>query len=370
MAINIPATGDSYTVKKYAIASQLLVESISETFFADKSMIADDDSNVIRLVNNLSKGKGDTLNYQLRLQLTGAGATEGQALVGNEESLQYLNDSITINSLRHAVRVPGDTHIGKQRTEFDQYEDARPALKDWFAVRIDTWAANQLAAYTPQTDSKYTGLNSVTSIDTNHVVRPSTITADESLTSSHPFTLDLIDKALNKARLLTNNPLRPIKIGGKDYYVTFIHPNQEYNMVTSTTTGGWLDIHKAILQGGALADSGLLNGALGVYKNVIIHSWSRVPQGVNSSTSTTAITTVRRAIFCGAGALTMALGNATPSLGEDGLPIRFAEDGFDYGDEDGVAATLVGGLKAATFSIGGTSTSFGRIVIPTYAVAP
>lgn len=370
MAIFNPATSDSLTRKEWALAADLLVESLNETYFAQANLMGDSENDMVRVFTNLKKGKGDRLDYQLRMQLTGAGATEGQALVGAEEAQTYLNDQLYINELRHAVKVPGKASIARQRTNIDQYEDAKPSLQDWFSVRFDTWAANQLAAYTPQTDTKYTGLNAVASIDSNHVVRPGAITTDEGLGSSNIFTLDLIDKALNKARTLTYNPLRPIKIGGKSYFVCFIHPNQEYNMVTSTTTGGWLDVQKAIINGGALAESGLLNGALGVYKNVIIHSWSRIPLGVNSSTSTSSVSNTRRAVFAGAGALALAFGNATPDMGENGVPVSFEEEKQDYGKEVGIAGGLIGGMKACTFPIGGTTTSFGRIIIPTYAAAP
>ena len=370
MAIYNPTTSDSLTVKRWAAGATTWVESIAETFFASRNLMGTDGRNIVQLMEDLTKGKGDNITYQLRTQLVGTGKTEGQALVGNEEAISYLYDSIGINELRHAVKVPGKRSIHKQRTNVDQYEDAKPALQDWFRTRFDTSAFNQLCAYTPQTDTKYTGLNSVVSIDSNHVVRPSTITADESLTASHIFTLDLFDKALNKAVTLSNNPLRPVTIGGDDFYVGFIHPHQQYNMVTATTTGGWLDVAKAKAQGGYLAESGFLNGSLGVYKNIIIHSSTRITAGVDSSTSTTAVADVRRAVLAGANALTMSFGNALPEMGEDGLPLAYDEEIQDYGHEVGVAAGTIFGLKAATFAFGGTNTSYGRILIPTYATAP
>lgn len=370
MAIYNPTTSDALTRKLWAAGNDTWVESLSQTFFASRNLIDTSGNNIVKLMTDMSKEKGDNLTYPLRTQLTGTGKTEGQALVGNEEALSYLYDSLYINELRHAVKVPGKRSIHKQRTNIDQYGDAKSALMDWFRNRFDTTAFNQLCAYTPQTDTKYTGLNSVTSIDTNHVVRPSTITDDTNLTSSHIFTLDLVDKALNKAVTLSNNPLRPITVGGDSYYVLFIHPHQQYNMVTSTTTGGWLDVRKALATGGAIAESGLLNGSLGVYKNVIIHASTRITQGVDGTTSTTAVSTARRAVLCGASALTLSFGNALPELGEEGLPLAYDEEIQDYGHEVGVAAGTIFGAKAAKFAFGGTDTAYGRVLINTYAVAP
>lgn len=370
MAAYTPSTSDSLAKKLWATEADMYVESIYETFFGSRNLIDSTGNNVVKIFEDLSKGKGDKITVPMEMQLTGAGKTEGQALYGNEEALVYNTDSLLINELRHAVLVPGEDTIYDQRLNFSQYQQAKPLLQTWFRQRLDVTMFNQLCAYTPQTDTKYTGLNSVTTIDTNHVVRPSTITDDSSLTAAHVFTLDLIDKALNKAVTLSNNPLRPITVGGDEYFICFIHPHQQYNMVTSTTTGGWLDVHKAYAQGGALAESGFLNGALGRYKNVIIHATPRISQGVDLATPTTAAASARRAVLCGAGALQLAFGNAYPKMGEDGLPIKFKEEVQDYGEYVGVAAGTIFGAKAATFSIGGTSTSYGRIIIPTYAVAP
>ena len=80
--------------------------------------------------------------------------------------------------------------------------------------------------------------------------------------------------------------------------------------------------------------------------------------------------TVRRAVLCGANALTMSFGNALPEMGEDGLPLAYDEEIQDYGHEVGVAAGTIFGMKAATFAFGGTNTSYGRLLINTYAAAP
>lgn len=370
MAVYQPTTSATLTRKLQATAADMYVESIYETFFGSRNLIDSTGNNVVKLFEDLSKEKGDQITVPMLMQLTGAGKTEGQALVGNEEALSYNTDSVYINELRHAVNVPGSTSIYDQRLNFSQYESAKPLLQTWFRQRLDVSMFNQLCAYTPQTDTKYTGLNAVTSIDSSHIVRPSTITDDTNLTASHIFTLDLVDKALNKAVTLSNNPLRPITVGGDEYYILFIHPHQQYNMVTSTSTGGWLDLAKSKITGGYLAESGIANGALGIYKNVIIHSTPRITAGVDGTTPTTAASSARRAVLCGAGALQLAFGNAYPNMGEDGLPIKFNEEIQDYGEYVGVAAGTIFGAKAATFSIGGTSTSYGRILISTYAVAP
>ena len=48
----------------------------------------------------------------------------------------------------------------------------------------------------------------------------------------------------------------------------------------------------------------------------------------------------------------------------------FDEEVQDYGHEVGVAVGTIFGAKAATFTWSGTATSYGRILINTYATAP
>lgn len=98
---------------------------------------------------------------------------------------------------------------------------------------------------------------------------------------------------------------------------------------------------------------------LGVYNGVVIHSYSRIPFGVNGSTGV-AVTVVRRSFLAGAQA-------AVVGFGQDSGPNRITwdEKTFDYGRKLGVSASMIWGLKKSVFN----STDYGVVVIPTYAVA-
>jgi len=98
---------------------------------------------------------------------------------------------------------------------------------------------------------------------------------------------------------------------------------------------------------------------LGVYNGVILHSDSRVPQGVSGATGLP-VTAVRRAIFCGAQSAAMA-------YGQDNGPQRFTwtEELFDYGNRLGVSVGMIWGLKKTVFN----SADYATIVLSTYAAA-
>lgn len=321
---------------------------------------------IIQVKEELNKDKGDKVTFGLRTQLIGSGVTEGQALEGNEEALSTYSDALFINELAHAVRVKNEGTIDVQRVPFDLREQANLGLKDWYADRLSMGVFIHLCGYTGLTydfegttytlDSRFYGFNTPTAPTSTRVLRQSAAANDQTLASSDTFTLDLIDKAVEKAK--TANPkIRPARIDGGNYYVMYIHPYQTTALRTNTGTGQWLDIQKAV---GARSDSNpIFDGALGIYNNVILREAEHVTTGVNSSTSAQ-ITTVRRAVLLGAQA-------GVVSFGMKFTPEKYdmREELFDYQRELGVSCHTVWGVKKTVFN----SADFGTIVVSTYAAA-
>lgn len=345
-------------------AKGLMHEALSKTWVS--KFMGKTTNSLLYVKDDLKKSAGDKITYGLRMLLTGDGIAGDGTLEGNEEALTTYDDAIFIDQLRHAVRSGGK--MSEQRVPFSVRNESRLGLADWWADRFDTWFFNQMCGYTVQGDTKFTGMNAVVDpgasavADTDHILYPDGQTSDqdvESASASTGFNLNLIDYAVEKAE--TISPIiRPIMINGESKYVIFLHPYQVTAMRTSTDTGQWLDIQKAALSGGKISGNPIYTGALGEYNNVIIHKALRVTQGVNSSTGA-AISTVRRAVFCGAQAGCISFGR------EGGTPQRMSwvEELFDYKNQLGVSAGAIGGLKKARFN----SKDFGTIVIPTHAVA-
>lgn len=197
------------------------------------------------------------------------------------------------------------------------------------------------------------------------------MTADEQLGSTNTFSLTMLDKmkelAINAAPLV-----RPISVkatGGdigdfeenvqEGKYAVFLHPYQVTDLRTSTSTGQWLDIQKAAMQGGQITKNPIYMGSLGEYNGMILKSAIDVTQGVNSSTGA-AITTVRRAVLCGGQAAVVAYGQKnSPSK------FRWNEELFDHKRRLEVSAWSIWGLKKTRFN----SVDYGTIVGSTYAAA-
>lgn len=339
-------------------AKKLAVEALKATSFGD--FIGEDPNSLVHLKTETSKGAGDQVTFGLRSQLTGRGVQGTETLEGNEEALNVFTDAILINTIRHAVRSGSSKSISQQRVPFNIRQEGLDGLKDWFANRLDTWFFNQLCGFTVETDTIYTGNQAVSGPDTAHRIWSETgTTDDDGLDSSgDTFTLNLINVAKERAQTLAM-PIRPIMMGGKPWYVCFLHPYQVTDLRNdANTAGSWFDIQQAAMQGGEITNNPIFTGALGVVNQTILIENSRVTQGVTNAGAVK--TDVRRAVFCGAQAMALA-------YGQDNGPDRYTwfEELFDYGEQLGVSAGCIAGMKKTRFN----SADYGCITISTYAVA-
>ena len=222
-------------------------------------------------------------------------------------------------------------------------------------------------------DTKRTGHNATVAPSTNRVIIAGGQSNDESLTSSDIFTLEMLDIARNYAETAsiddsTGPLMRPFRYMGDSYYVAFLHDDQVHSLRTNTASGQWLDIQKQALQGGDVRDNPIFTGALGIYNGVVLHKASRVTQGVNSSTGA-AVSNTRRAVLCGAQAATIAFGSENSAT-----RYSWVEEMFDYGNQLGVSAGAIWGLKKNKFIPADNSSTnaedFGTIVMSSYAARP
>lgn len=353
MAVTSFATGDALAVKLWS--KKIAVEALKQTWVY--KFMGKDDNSVIQILDDTQKGPGDRIRVPLRRLLSAAGVQGDATLEGQEERITYFSDDVFINQLRHAVREGG--RFTRQLVPFDVREHARLSLQDWWADRIDTWFFNQICGNVNQTDTRFTGNQTAVASDAGHVIFAGGATTDGSLSNSatYKFTLTLIDVAVEMAKTAAV-PIRPIMINGEEKYVLFLHHNQVTDLRTVTTTGQWLDIQKAAMQGGNVAKNPIYTGALGEYNGVVLHASNRVP-GFSAGAALTA-NDGRIAAFCGAQAALAAFGR-----GHSPERYEWVEDYFDYENQFGVAAGCIAGMKKAIFN----GSDFAVITMRTFAGA-
>ncbi|CAB4192431.1 hypothetical protein UFOVP1244_27 [uncultured Caudovirales phage] len=362
MAVTSYGVNHPLAVKLWA--RRLFREALKATYIS--KFIGSDSNSLVQLRDETSKGPGDRITLGLRMQLAGGGVLGDGTLEGNEEALTVYTDNILIDQLRHAVRTGG--RMSQQRVPFDIREEARVGLTDWWADRIDTAFFNHICGQAAATDLRYVGNNTVLNASTGRTVYPTASanvpTTDESLSVSDIFTLALIDSAVEKAKVAT--PLiRPVSTDLGDYYVLFLHPYQVTDLRAGTAAAGsWVDIQKAAMTGGMVEKNPIFTGALGIYNGVILHESPRITMGMASTTSVTTSGAgglgTRRAVLCGAQAAAIAFGQDNSDE-----QMTWVEEFFDYGNQLGVSAGCIFGIKKTQFN----SVDFGTIAISTTAKA-
>lgn len=365
MATSQYGTNNPLTVKIWA--KKLFAEALKMTRFGQFKGADNATDALVSTRTELAKAKGDKITIGLRMQLTAPGIQGDGTLEGEEEALTLYNDSVLLDQLRHAIRTAGK--MSEQRVNFETQEEGMEGLRDWWADRLDGSFFNQLGGATTQQtqanavqstsiDTRYSGNNAAIAPSSNNLMICSAAldATEASLSATTTFSLKLadIDRAVAKAKTLTP-AIRPVNVNGQKMYPLFIHPFQTYQLRSNTSTGQWQDIQKAMLTGGVIGDNPLITGMLGTYNNVMMIEDSRVPC---VASSVTASTSYRRGILAGAQAIGLAVGrdNADTNM-------SWTEELFDYGNQLGVSAGMIFGIKKFQFN----SQDFATIVMSGYA---
>jgi N4-gp56 family major capsid protein len=365
VAITNFGTNDPLAVKLWS--KSLDVEALKYTDIFP--LIGDDANSIIHRKSETSKGAGDKVTYGIRMQLTGAGFTENQLAEGNGESLSIFSDAVVINELGNVVGVKSQNTIDAQRVPFNLREEARDGLADWYAKRFSTAFFNQVCGFTPQTDVRFSGLQSA--ISASRIIRQSSRTDDASLVNTDVFSLQLIDKA-KEAAITATPKIRPVRVmakagkdGRRDYnatltdkYIMYLHPFQITDLRTSTSSGQWLDITKAAMKGGEVTGNPIYTGAIGEYNGVILRSSFDVTNGVSNAGAPVA--SVFRSVLLGGQACMMAWGQKD-SPGK----YRWNEELFDHKRRLEVSAWTIHGMKKTSYN----NLDYGTIVVSTFAAA-
>lgn len=365
-------------------SAKLAREALKKTYL--KRFMGEGSDSLIQIKNETNKQPGDRIRVTLRMQLGGRGVIGDATQEGNEESLTTYTDDLVINQLRHAVRSEGK--MTEQRIPFSIRSEAMMGLSDWWAARWDIWGFYHLAGFTPgnvlasgdfdtdPTGPEYNGHNTIVApsrqvfsvnvagaaYTTDEGIDAGAATAAEKAAAA--FSLAHIDKAVERAKVGSANgvvPIRPVMVDGKAYFVVFLHPYQVTDLRTSgsASTVTWFGIHSSEMQGGRLADNPIFTGALGIYNGCILHESTHVPEGVSTADGTV-VSTVRRAVLCGAQSAIAGFGQ-----GHDQSSYDWFEQLFDYGNKLGVKAGCISGLKKSRYN----SQDFGVVVMSSYAAA-
>lgn len=306
---------------------------------------------IIQIHEDLSRGKGTSIEVSLLMPLDGAGIIEDNTMEGNEEKMNYRSCNVVLSRIRNAVRLAG--RFEEQKTQEKMRTDMRKVLSAWLARYIDLSIFAVLTGTNPpfKTSSSVQLPYTIEAPTADRKLYAGSATSEASITAADTFNADLIGKARRMAQVDELTAVQPIRVDGRETYVMVIDPYQARDLRKDTK---WLEAQKhANIRG---EKNPIFSGAMGVYEGVVIHEHLRVPRTKTGSGSGANQVMVGHALFLGAQACILAEGEAP----------RWEEDTFDYGNQYGVSIDRMFGLKKAQFKYDGTNlTDFGVINVLT-----
>ena len=371
MSSTIIGVNDPKAVKRWS--SVLFVDNARESYYGNRLVGtgADAQTPFVALTDLESKA-GDTISYDLNLQLRGRPVYGDGRITGTEEALRHATDTIKIDLVAKSVSA-GRT-MSQKRTLHNLRTTAKDRQRDFWGRWNDEMCSMYLSGsrgvnadfIEGEYFTGYAG-NALYAPDADHLLFGGTATAYNDIDTADGFDLRLIDRAVTKSAVMgggaTNIPrIRPMKINGEDRFVCIMHPYQWHATKVNTSTGQWLDIQKAAA--GAVGNSSpIFRGSEGMYNGVVIHKHNTVIKFDDAGVGLNV--PAARALFLGRQAGAIAYG--TPG---DGMRLKWREDVEDRGRELVVTVDTCSGHKKTRFTVDGTARDFGVLALDTYAVNP
>jgi N4-gp56 family major capsid protein len=257
-----------------------------------------------------AKGKtktrnGDKVTFGLVPRLdpaTYSGVTSGQTLKGKEVPLTTYYQTLELERYRQAVSAGAP--MDWARASFDMPAEARTALMNWGAEKIDELCFDALDA--SPTKILYLTSGTITGTTTEATAKAG-VTASDKLTPAMVSAMRAYAKT-GGGRTGSIWPIRPVKIKGREYYVLLVYPDVLYDWKQNATVQQ--AYREAMDRGG---DNPLFQSASYIWDDVIIYESERITVGTDGGGSTVPYA---KCHFIGAQALQIAFGER-PSIIED-----------------------------------------------------
>jgi N4-gp56 family major capsid protein len=368
MTSTVIPVNDAKAVNRWS--ASLFVDIARESFY-DNTMVGQGENAMAPFIalTDLESKAGDTIKYDLNLQLKGRPVHGDTRITGTEEGLRFASDEVKIDLIGKSVSA-GRT-MSQKRTLHSLRSVGRDRQRDYWARLGDEYKSIYLSGarginedFVEGTD--FTGFagNAIAAPSASHHLFGGSATAFNGITSADVFDLRVIDRAKAISKTMgggsTNIPrIRPMKFNGKERFVCVMHPFQEYSLRTSTATSQWLDIQKAAAGAEGQA-SPIFRGGLGMYNDTVLQVHDTVIRFNTAGASTDL--PAARALFMGRQAGVIAWGS--PGSGQR---IKWREDLEDRGRELVITAEQIIGVKKTRFTVDGTARDFGVMAIDTYA---
>ncbi len=334
-------------------ATGLTVQQWDDDFFTNyfqenlfAPYMGTNENSVIQVNEDLTKKQGDSFTFALVNRLTNAVTTGSNWMEGNEEDLISRSWRLTVNKIRHAVRIP---EMEEQRSAIDLREGARAMLKVYFTELLRDNLITALGSIngTAYNGADATARNAWVVDNADRVLFGSAIS---NYNATHATALLNVDTSadrltptvlsLMKRIALTASPkISPIVVeGGYRRYVVFCGPRTFRDLAQNATI---TQANREAMERGR--SNPVFRGADLEWDGLIIKQIDDIPvyAGVGASTSD-----VSPVYLCGAQALGAAYARRSRSVTKK----------LDYDDKYGVEMSEIRGIGKMIFGTGSGDT--------------
>lgn len=335
-------TNDALTRKRWA--KDLFKVVLKGVEFNE--LIGTSSESIVQMRTELGKGDGDVVKMDIRLPLSGEGIVGHDTVEGNEEKMIFKQFELTIEELNHAVHTGG--RMDMQRVPYDLMMEGKNALSDWWTDKLSDMLFAHLCGDTTYRIAGSTFAQNPSTPDSDHLMTMNDVT-EGSLTAADEMDLTFLDRMKQRARIpsaATGWRIRPIKIGGKNYYKVILHDYVFDRLRANTNVGQWGDLLRA-------ANKLQMENVEFVYNGMMVSKSERI-RSVNSGEY--------RNVLLGAQAACVAWGGAGESKGTTMSFVPYEKDAKRYVMIRGGGIL---GIKRTVFN----SQDYGIIVGTSYAEA-
>ena len=273
-----------------------------------KNLMGPSQDAVIQVKMDLAKMPGDAINVGIRSQLKGGYVSGNTFGLGNEGRVEFYNQRIVVDNVRHLVRFD-DVSMSQKRVAWDLLNQGREALVEKARIRLDEDVVGTLSG---TSTGRVRGRYLYGAVDSNWNATHATALTNVDNTADQ-LTTNMIRVAKRKALIPVNATarIRPmnVKVGMnfEQWYVVICHPYCIRDLVDNDAA--YRNAQLLIPPNGNRESSLFTGNAFrGSYDGVLIYEYDRI-QLVSSTIQ------VGHNLFLGAQAGTVVWGQM-PKFGE------------------------------------------------------
>lgn len=272
MAYTEVLTSHGVTVSQWE--DRIAAEYIGQLWM--KNLMGPSSDAVIQVKQDLAKMPGDAINVSIRSQLKGGYVSGNTFGLGNEGRVEFYNQRITIDNIRHLVRFD-DVPMSQKRVGWDLLNQGREALVEKARIRLDE---DIIGALSGTSTGRVRGRYLYGSLDSNWNATHTTAMTNVDNTADQ-LTTNVIRIAKRKALIPVNavSRIRPmnVKVGMnfEQWFVFVAHPYAIRDMVDNDAAYRNAQL---LLPPNGNRDSSLFTGNSfrGSYDGILIYEYDRV----------------------------------------------------------------------------------------------